>query len=97
MNEEEARQKLAAADEKRNRAALLRRMAEWPMFVRSEVKADKRRGRFWWFGSVSNEPLEHVALTREERQEFADWMRKKADRLAREANEVFTDPRTSDP
>lgn len=88
MSEQNVREKIAAIDEKRQRAKLLARMAEWPMWSPSKVTADKRRGVFRWFGSVVEGASAEVELTRDERSELRDWLIAKSTRLAAEADEV---------
>ncbi len=84
--EDDVRANIAEIDEKRQRAGLLKRMGDWPMFSPSKVAADKRRGVFRWFGSVSASALAEVELTRDERSEFRDWLYAKSTRLNAEAD-----------
>ena len=86
--EEDLRNKIKKIDEKRSRAQLLDRMAEWPWGAPSTVKVDARRGILRWFGSVSAGPTTEVELTREERSELRDWLIAKSVRLNAEADEV---------
>lgn len=89
MTEQAIRETLATIDEKRARAELLDRIAEWPFGVPSEVRADKKRG---WFASIwkgaGETVIGEIVLTREERSELCDWMRAKSVRLRHEADEL---------
>jgi len=88
MSEQDIRQKLAEIDEKRTRARLLERMAEWPMFSPSSVRTDKRRGVFRWFGSSSDAPYAEIEMTRDERSELREWLFEKSARLSTEAEAI---------
>lgn len=86
--EQDVRDKIKKIDEKRSRAKLLDRMAEWPWGAPSTVKVDRGRGILRWFGSVSAGPITEVELTREERSELREWLIAKSVRLNAEADEV---------
>ena len=86
--EQDVRDKIKKIDEKRSRAKLLDRMAEWPWGTRSTVKVDRGRGILRWFGSVSEGPTTEVELTAEERSELREWLIAKSVRLNAEADEV---------
>lgn len=88
MSEQELRAKLEKIDGARARAALLDRMARWPMFSPSHVRADKRTGILRWFGfeGYAGGPVTEVALTREERSELREWLTEKAARLRSDAD-----------
>ena len=88
MSEDDVRAKISEIDDKRERARLLTRMADWPMFAPSSVKADKSRGIFRWFGVTSATAATEVELTRDERSELRDWLYAKATRLNAEADAV---------
>lgn len=89
MTEQTIRETLATIDKKRARAKLLDRIAEWPMGVPSEVRADTQRG---WLASIwkghGETVMGEIVLTREERSELCDWMLAKAVRLRHEADEL---------
>ena len=86
--EQDVRDKIKKIDEKRSRAKLLDRMAEWPWGAPSTVKVDKGRGILRWFWSGYYEPTTEVELTREERSELREWLIAKSVRLNAEADEV---------
>lgn len=90
MTEQEARDKLKQIDELRKRATTLSEIARWPMGVPSELRADKKRGWFKsiWRGTGEATSFGEITLTRDERSELVEWMRKKASRLNRRADEI---------
>ena len=87
MTEQEVREAIAKIDELRKRAATLENIAEWPMGLPSEMRADKRRG---WFTSIWRGHGEtthgEVTLTRDERRELREWMNARARGLRAEAD-----------
>lgn len=88
MNEKEIRGLLREIDERKTRIRVLTRMAQWPMFVPSSVKADKKRGIFRYFGLGSSGALDEIEMSREERSEFRGWLLWKADRLTDEVADL---------
>ena len=87
-NEQDVRDKIKKIDEKRSRAKLLDRMAEWPWGIPSTVKVDRGRGILRWFGYLSEKPFAEIELTREERSELREWLIERAVRLSAEADEI---------
>lgn len=91
MAEQDVREQLKKIDALRKRAETMSDIARWPMGVPSELRADKKRGWFKsiWLGSGETS-FGEITLTHEERAELVDWLRKKSDKLRREADDLAT-------